>query len=669
VAPVAAAPRKPKPAPRDDEWVDVTPPVPAPAPAPAPVAASPLDAEGGEQWEDVNAEWMDIAPPTPTPTPSPSAGVAARERLAARGLTPEDVKAGRGMTTPRDFRSIPAQQTDRGFWGELASALNPREIGAGIMGSTIRQGTDMFNALFNSEEAPEPVATASDITGVPDLPALYRESLRRGEANESTAGLYGGVAPLVAVLAGTGAGSAVRRTAPSRVLAAEADYGAATGATPPMASEMMDRGIVVSNPQAQATAAGTTAADLRRSITPRRDMGGKFQKLPPASAADAARRAEAASEARFQSNLQTLLEAMPQSGSTIGAVGRAVRRTAWRGGIGSWGLTSVGVPQSVAVTLAGTYGAAELGAEIVKTNAWRTASPIMRRRFNAALATGDVRGVAAVGALIVSKTTGDATSDTKHAKHEEMRRYLTGTGTDTSTSADGTERPRRPGAHVEWPLDPTGKDENADLLLRTPPSSLLPERFRNGRNVTYGTPLTKQITDRDTGERIPGLHGLFGRPFDPRPGPLPRNTVLIAADARDEAAAYAHETFHSIYAGDLTPAERASWKAQVDSSLDAFNRDLAAILYPPSGRAKVTGGEAIEKAAERHPKAIVTYNYQYQGDPERMYDEAFSELGGQYMANPSAFKKAYPKLYGWFRSTIGREFIGGQTGQSKGIRK
>lgn len=227
-------------------------------------------------------------------------------------------------------------------------------------------------------------------------------------------------------------------------------------------------------------------------------------------------------------------------------------------------------------------------------------------------------------------------------------------------SANTPTRERRVGAHVEFPLDPNGKDENSDVLSRVPPSRFLPERFKNARNVTYGTPTTKQITIN--GKPEPQLHGLFGRAFDPRKSPndakgLPRNTALISAQDRDETATYAHETFHSMWVGDLRREERASFQHEADVVLEAFQKDLGALLYPANGRTALKYGEAVAKAADKYPKAIVTSSYQYQGQPERMYDEMFSELGGQYIANPKAFKKAYPALYGWYRKLVGREFI------------
>jgi hypothetical protein len=225
-------------------------------------------------------------------------------------------------------------------------------------------------------------------------------------------------------------------------------------------------------------------------------------------------------------------------------------------------------------------------------------------------------------------------------------------------TAQPTERQRRPGVNVEWPKDPNSRDENADYFLRNPPSRDLPERFRNGRRITYGTPITKQITFN--GQPDPLSMGLFGRPFDPRPGPLPRNTALIAAQARDEPATYAHETFHSIYAGDLTPSERTDFKRIMDPIFAAHSKEVGRLLYPTQGRSTLNLPQASLKAAEnlKLPRVAVYGQLYATGDPEAKYDEAFSELGGQYMLNPTAFKSTYPEIYNWYKRLIGREYIG-----------
>lgn len=233
--------------------------------------------------------------------------------------------------------------------------------------------------------------------------------------------------------------------------------------------------------------------------------------------------------------------------------------------------------------------------------------------------------------------------------------------TDTAApSSGGGDRERRPGVQVEWPKDPNGRDENADYFLKRPPSLELPERFKSARKVTYGTPVTKDIRRQSSGQPDPNLQGVFGRKFDPRPGPLPRNTALISAGARDEAATYAHETFHSAYKFDLTPAERAEFKRTMDPIFSAHSKEFARLMYPLSGRATLTPPDAAAKAADnlRLPRVAV-YGQMYNNpqDPEAKYDEAFSELGAQYMLNPTAFKKTHPKLYGWFQKLIGREYI------------
>lgn len=571
-----------------------------------------------------------------------SASTSADTNAASMSATPP-VIAGRDVrpATPDDIKFDKPRTADRGFWGELGAALNPREIVTGLYDQALKLGLNLASPMAAEDEG-----MGLDMTdlGAPDLPSIYRESTRRGGANESVLGMYGGLTgqALLASL-GIGAGRLVR-SAPTRAAAAEADYARATGATPPVAREMLNRRMVVAaDPTDQAATASSRAATInaeRAAIPPPpavRGPKGRFEvNTDPAWAVRSSQRASLRAQAQLESNIATILEAMPKTrtlgGAAVkGATKFATNRLNWLayGPAAAYGVDPLALgPISVAHLLR------TVGKELTKTNQWKTAAPMYRYRFMNAMLRGDQAAAAEVGAIIASGKGGSSESS-------------------SSTSTPTTARERREGPHVEWPVDPNGRDENADLLLSTPPSKLLPERFRNARNVTYGSPTTKQINNRSD------LHGLFGRPFDPRPGPLPRNTVLVSAQDRDEAATYAHETWHSAYAGDLTPDEKASFKQLVDPISAAFTADQTALLYPTQGRSKYDYRSASIEAAKKYPKAVAIYTALYSKDPDRMYDEMFSELGAQYMANPSAFKRAYPKIYGWYRDLVGKEFVSG----------
>lgn len=139
---------------------------------------------------------------------SDSVADTARMRLAsgmgvhgAPPLTPEGVKAGRGVTTPEQIQTQPPKEVNGGFGGGFMQAIKnaPRSFAEGAAPSLT-----------------QPVNTAIDLAkGVPFRQAITQnspsgqgaavvdEAMRRGAANESTADMYGNVAGNAAMLAAT----------------------------------------------------------------------------------------------------------------------------------------------------------------------------------------------------------------------------------------------------------------------------------------------------------------------------------------------------------------------------------------------------------------------------------------------------------------------------------
>ena len=111
----------------------------------------------------------------------PSVADTARARLSDRGLTPEAVKAGQGITSPSEIQFAPSKSVNGGFIGGLVS--NPL---AGVVDSVKEKIAAGHGPLV-------PLEMAAELT-IPNIPAIAKESYRRGEANESTADMYGQVA-------------------------------------------------------------------------------------------------------------------------------------------------------------------------------------------------------------------------------------------------------------------------------------------------------------------------------------------------------------------------------------------------------------------------------------------------------------------------------------------
>lgn len=225
-----------------------------------------------------------------------------------------------------------------------------------------------------------------------------------------------------------------------------------------------------------------------------------------------------------------------------------------------------------------------------------------------------------------------------------------------------TTYPRLRSSAIEFP--PSGeRDENDSMFMRRTgedgrplqfpvpvvmPSQVLPRQFVNARNAQWGAPLMPGLKP---GELPNNKWGEYGRTFDPRkPQDQTYNNVLIAKSAADEPIDYAHEVNHAVYRKDLTEDQRNAFRSKVVESINA------------AAAARQSGGVAAEKAVIAGiPKAVVSYANQYPRNHERAFNEAFAELGAQYMLNPTAFKTKYPDWYDMFRDFYGgKEYVGGK---------
>ena len=207
-------------------------------------------------------------------------------------------------------------------------------------------------------------------------------------------------------------------------------------------------------------------------------------------------------------------------------------------------------------------------------------------------------------------------------------------------------------SRTEWPADLNAPDENDAMLvhrtdaqgkpLKFPVpermSNLLPPHFVNARKTAWGTPLGKEIPGR------PDADAQYGLSFDPRKEPvvedpnhkgyrLSPNTVTVEPSVIDTPASATHEIGHAIYDRDLTKQQREEFDWIVEQAARSPNP----------------------------PKAIARYAAEFPDDPYNRHHETFAELWGHYMANPTAFKAAYPGIYDTLkRFAGGYEYIGGK---------
>lgn len=706
----------------------------------APVAA--------DQWEDADQDgWVDVHGTL-------SVADTARARLASRGLTPEEVKAhpaeamrpkwgdvdsgiheiiGEVTGRPYDDGSgyVYAPRTeDRGFVGEGLAQLNPKEI----LTNMVRSERDRLNRLRNGEMSPADVAPL-----LPDFAGIAKESYRRGEQGESHAGMYGSLAGNVALSELLAAPGRLIGKAPGKIAAAEAAYKEAITSpeTAPLAeslaSKMMDRRVVFDDPVAlskKAESAAGKATAAREVIPPAKasELG------DPATLARGKQRRALADEAKFQSDLQTIADSIPERKTAKNILKDNAKMAAKGFGLdtaaaiipGASHLAIPGIIMEGIATIKTLY-------ELPKTTLWRTASAVAKREFNAALAKGNHALAANIGAGIA--TGAFATDDFGHraainalaeesnavapsvrnqviaskrgfyanpdgrvieiprnvmsALHGsvmvtetdspvafwlgEMKKQgkikAGGTlsfgsspedaaakvrhGGDNGSAADSMARTRMP-LGTDFPSAANVLDENHELLLTTPPTLLLPEHFKNARAVTMAVPLHGDIGDMPELRNMPsaqGADGITGVKIDPRDpsGFLRSNTALVSKEAKDFASVYSHEVAHTIQKKDITDAQRAQWRdmhAAIRAEIVKAAQQATAGLPRNSDAAR----EAMTAAVSRFPAAILTYL--------DAPDHSWTELAGQYMANPSALKKEFPSLYGYMRSIFrGREYI------------
>lgn len=674
-----------------------------------------------DEWIDVDGddEWADAAP---------SVADIARARLAARGLTPEAIKANPALliSSPNDFTYTP-KTTDRGFGGEFLGAVNPVEIAKNI-GSGLAHD---FGTVQFGLDAYAPIEPK--INPVPDFVGIAKEAYRRGQAGESLDGMYGNLAGAAALTAaGTGVGSAVRG-APKLVANAEAAYAdaLATPATRPLteslAGKMMDRVGVVRNAAklSDSAAAGLERATAAKEAAMQANPAPNVWRSNPARRQGAARVRAAADDVKFYEDVQVIADALEdQSGG---------------------GNILTGAAKRVAVKAAKIVGGRAAGVATKKlldsvptTTAWKTATAVAKKRFGEAMSRGDEALAAEIGAGIASGAL--AADDFGHRAaiqslaqeleplgSAELKRQAVSSKRGFYRDPDGREIevPRNVMAAMvdsadvneisspvalwlgamqkqgkvkgggtfnfgatpsqagqlnrvrnerinEWPANVNAPDENdAMLVQRTdprtgaplkfprpiPPSVLLPQHFKNARQVAWGAPLDKRV---DEG------YGHFGTQFDPRDKPVPdpnapgfrraHNTILIDPEANDSPAIWTHELGHAIYDRDLTSQQREKFKAATDSITERLKAEIVASGVTPN-----TPGarEKLLAIINKYPRAVTAYANE--PDAFNRYHETFAEMWAQYMANPTPFKRTYPQEYELLRQFAGgHEYIGGR---------
>lgn len=639
----------------------------------------------------------------------------ARERLTEQGLTPEAIKANPGGPMPSQYNPIysginemlgaddgsgfDAKLRGEGqFLSGVSHALNPKEIGKG---------------LLRTAGAVMGVRPVTDL--LPDFAGTAKEAYRRGESGESASDMYGAAAGNAALMAATEGLSRVLKTGPGVRANAERSYAETVGHPTPlsesMARKMMDRKIIVNDPEALAARAQTAS----ERITATRDgiPAPKTSELGDSAAlARGVQRRTMAEEAKFQADLQAIAEAIPKQ-KTLGNV------LTGAGHLGGVATVAHALHASIPAAITGAVATAKLLYEIPKTLAFKTATALAKRSFGAAMSAGDHALAADLGARIAA---GAMTADDfghrdaiqslaqeADTAGPELRRQVVASKNGYYTDPDGktiqipktvmaamvdakevneTTSPvalwlgamkkkgnikgggrlsfgergpqlRQVGVGSEWPKPADAPDENQKLLTDTIPSALLPDRFGNAANVTWGAPLSKKIPDaEDAG-------GRYGVPFDPNapqtPDPRdPRyaalsNTILIAPEENDAPAAWAHEVGHAIEDKDLTEFERQQWRSVVDGVEASIRREVAAAGISAS---TPNAAEKVAAITSKYPKAIVAY-LPYEDEGVK-YKESLAESWGQFMANPSAFQKAYPGIFALLERVSGVNYLGGK---------
>jgi hypothetical protein len=188
--------------------------------------------------------------------------------------------------------------------------------------------------------------------------------------------------------------------------------------------------------------------------------------------------------------------------------------------------------------------------------------------------------------------------------------------------------------------------ENRALVLATPPSQLLPEKFKNSRQVS----LAHRIKPTS------GANSTFASPDgDLWPGAPPGRPSIIFGHEKSPsqvADVLPHELGHTIWTRDLSPKEQTAFIR--------FMRQYAASSeYDPDSE--------VEKAYRRTQP-----EYDEPDAKEReskILREFFPEMVRLYIGDPSTLLKESPKGYQVMKSIFGgREYIGGRVTDAKGGR-
>jgi hypothetical protein len=123
----------------------------------------------------------------------PSIADQARASLAKQNLTPEQVKAGGGVTSPDDITFDPPKQTNGGFLHGIRDSFSLLEHPLDALDASL-DGAAQFTVMGDREPTAADVPVAGQVLGYPSAVAqTAKESYQRGAANESRADMYGQV--------------------------------------------------------------------------------------------------------------------------------------------------------------------------------------------------------------------------------------------------------------------------------------------------------------------------------------------------------------------------------------------------------------------------------------------------------------------------------------------
>lgn len=214
---------------------------------------------------------------------------------------------------------------------------------------------------------------------------------------------------------------------------------------------------------------------------------------------------------------------------------------------------------------------------------------------------------------------------------------------------------------AEWPPHNSLAPNENDAMLQDvgKVQALLPDQFAKAKAARLGGQYPGKILD------APDASGLWGAKFPSGHMDFANgeygNNILLSRDATGMKAkpgqggadgydvmtnVLPHELGHAAWHGDLTDEQRAAYTK-------LYQQNLA------EAQAEARGGMPMDQVMRRHPLAILSYASQAAQKPDTLdpVDESFSEMFGQFMANPSAFKAAHPREYGFYRGLFGREYI------------